>query len=137
MLVDRSGFDGYDRWPTHPGYKNPDWRAPKEEKDEYEEHWDKKAKHQDIPDEACRKRTDAQGKVISEIPDRDWYPPASFGVEREREPAETFAEYQQYRQDEWIECGNELPHVQCERFRPFERSRPTRWTDPFIDRAPQ
>ncbi|KAF2828258.1 hypothetical protein CC86DRAFT_465975 [Ophiobolus disseminans] len=133
VFVDEEDFDVYGRWPTHPGYNNKDWEAPEEEQDGYKDKWER-AKHQDIPRDARKKRTEADGKVTFEIPDEDWNPPTWFLSERQHEPEETCSEYQRYRMEMWIQDGNTLPVKKCVRFRPFEGIQDTLWTDPFKDR---
>lgn len=137
VYVDEDEFDEDGRWPTHPGYNNSDWTPPAdEEEDNYKEDWDR-AKHQEIPRDARKKRVDDDtGEVTFEIPDEDWYPPRWFDVDRERARNEPYHEWQRYRREEWIAVGNANPYKKCVRFRPFEESRLTLWTDPFTDRQP-
>jgi hypothetical protein len=109
----------YGRYPSHPGYDNPQWEASFDDNEYPKGEWDK-AKRFDIPDDAQRVR-DGKGtnNVLFELEDDEWIPPPTFAPEVVRPSDMSYHEFQGHRRWRWVQEGYKIPLETCYRFRPF------------------
>jgi hypothetical protein len=140
--------DDNSRYPSHPGYQLTDWTPPDlnlNQPDVYEEPWEAVIKR-DIPvnvrnyyEDKRLIAEDEEGEQIYQITaiffeteDPNWYPPDDWKPDMD---ASDFSpqEFRAYRRWLWVEEGGDIPWIQVERFRPFEKHAPAS-TDPFVDR---
>jgi hypothetical protein len=111
--------DDYGRYPSHPGYNDPQWEATLDDNEYPMGEWDK-AKRFDIPNDAQRVR-DGKGTnhVLFDLEDDEWIPPPTFAPEVVRPSDMSYHEFQGYRRWLWVQEGNKIPLETCYRFRPF------------------
>jgi hypothetical protein len=132
---DAQDADCQHRYPSHPGYENPEWTDPSEEdKNTYRHLW-VQVRKEGIPDSAQRIRTDQEtGIMMFDIEDDEWCPPSEFQSQVERLPDQSYREYHDYRRWLWKEEGHKVPMVTCRCFRPFDNGPPDVGdTDPLKD----
>lgn len=130
VYYDSEDMDDYGRYPSHPGFKNPNWVHPEafRTNTQAESFTDIRT-----PNIQGTHKHKGHGGIIVTIQDPHWDPPAGFADYIELKDYGTYARFQQARRTAWEEAGNEIPTITVRRFSPEKDGSLKRGKDTFID----